>query len=329
MGSTSDNLKSIVIAATPTAPLLSHLLHALSHQPGITVTVLTRKTTVSLPLSSGHSHSHNHDSNAHHHDAEILHIETSFSAAELQTHLRKNDTLICYLEGSDLHLSADLIDAATAAGVKTFIPSEYGLDTSNAKVRELLHPYRMRYETQQKLKSSGMNWTAIYSGVELEEAMKADGVLGIDCLWASVVVFPHDRNLRIAVSTYKDIAKSIVEVATERRKVEGNEVWTCSFQASQDELVEAVEKKLERGLDRYEGLIEGAKKEANERMRRGYFDGGVALMGRVAVWDDRVGAWAGWKGVSEGGKDGWRDEVGRVALTVRNGEIGGDGGCGC
>ncbi|KAF2490247.1 hypothetical protein BU16DRAFT_147407 [Lophium mytilinum] len=326
MGSTGDSIRSVVVAATPTEPLLAHLLHELSHQPGIKVTVLTRKTTVSLPLSSGH---HSHDSTNHPHDSEILHIETSFSASELQTHLRENDTLICYLTGSDLHLTADLIDAATAAGVKTFIPSEYGLDTSNPKVRELLHPYRMRYDTQQKLKSSGMSWTAIYSGVVLEEAMKTDGVLGIDCLWASVVVFPHDKDLKIAVSTYKDVAKSIVEVATGRRKGEGNEVWTCSFQASQDELVEVVEKKLGKELDRYEGLIEGAKKEATERMKRGYFDGGVALMGRVAVWDDGVGAWKGWEGASETGRSGWRDEVGRVALMVRHGEIGGDGGCGC
>ncbi|KAL2075917.1 hypothetical protein VTL71DRAFT_860 [Oculimacula yallundae] len=97
----------------------------------------------------------------------------------LTTHLRDVKTLICILTGSDLHLSAPLIDASLSSSVDLFVPSEYGLDTSNEKIRDLLPPYRTRFEIQEKLRASGMRWKAIYAGIGLEEGMKTDGVLAL------------------------------------------------------------------------------------------------------------------------------------------------------
>lgn len=158
--------------------------------------------------------------------------------------------------------------------------------------------------------------------------MKSDGALGIDCLWGSVVEFSKKEST-VALSTYEDIAKAIVKVVTQDA-VESEEVWTSSFRATLREIVSVVEKKLDREFDIYEGSIEDAKREAKERMKGGYFDGGVALMGRVAVWDNDVDAWAGWDrcGSASSRQSGWEDEVAKIAVMVRSGESGG-GGCGC
>ncbi|KAN0106857.1 hypothetical protein V8E51_009733 [Hyaloscypha variabilis] len=326
----SEHRNKVVVVATPTSPILTHLLHALSHESNLEVTVLTRETSVGITSSNGHSHSHDHGHDHKHQNenSRPTHIETNFSATELETHLADTSTLICAFTGSDIHLTSAVIDASSKAGVKIFIPSEYSLDTSNAKIRELLPPYQTRFEIQEKLKESGMNWKAIYSGIVLEDGLKTDGVLGIDALWASVVVFPHDEETKIAVSTYRDIAKSIVEAVDWKGKVEGNQVHVCSFRASLDEIVAVVEKEIDRPLDRYEGVYEGAKKEAAARMKMGFFDGGVALLGRVAVWNDDVDAWSGWNEINIKAKDDWELEVRKVVKMVRNGEIGG-GGCGC
>jgi len=157
--------------------------------------------------------------------------------------------------------------------------------------------------------------------------MKSDGVLGIDVLWGSVVVFPGAET-KIAVSTTKDIAKQIVDAVVHEK--EGNEVWRAGFTVNLDEIVKVVEKELDKDIDRYEGLLDGARKEAKERMKMGYFDGGVALMGRVAVWDRGVGAWEGWGEVVGDGKGSgeWEGEVRKTVKSVREGGIGGDG-CGC
>jgi hypothetical protein len=301
-------------------------LHAFSDEPRFAVTVLTRETSVSLNGLS--SHSHNHDHEHQHGDSQITHIQTKFSESELEFHLSNTDAVVCCLTGSDIHFTGAVVDAASKVGIKLFIPSEYGLDTSNAKVRELLPPYQTRFDIQQKLKQGGMNWKAIYSGVVLEDGLKTDGVLGIDALWASVVVFPHDPETKIALSTQRDIANSVVKVAGGGETYEGNEIYTCGFRASLETIVSVVENGIDRSLDRYEGLYEGAKKEAAERMKLGYFDGGVALLGRVAVWNDDVDAWGRWKEIVSERQDALETEVKKAARMVRDGNIGGDG-CGC
>jgi hypothetical protein len=78
----------------------------------------------------------------------------------------------------------------------------------------------------------------------------------------------------------------------------------------------------------YEGIYEGAKKEATERMRMGFFAGGVALLGRLAVWNDEVDAWSRWKQKDLEVEGDWLASVKRVVGMVRAGEING-GGCGC
>lgn len=172
-----------------------------------------------------------------------------------------------------------------------------------------------------------MRWTAVYSGIMLEEGMKTDGVLGVDVLWGSVVVFPHDEGMRVAVSTFEDVASTIVGVLEGGGGSDGKEeIYTSAFTASLNDIVGVVEKLLDKEVDRYEGDFEGARKEAQERMKRGYFDGGVALMGRVAVWDAEVGAWEKWQ--EKGEVKDWAEKVVEVARKVRNGDLGGDG-CGC
>jgi hypothetical protein len=222
-----------------------------------------------------------------------------------------------------------LVEAAQNSGVKKFLPSEYGLDTGNEKIRALLPPYQTRFEIQGRLKWSGMRWTAIYSGLMLEEALKVNGEFDIDVLWASVAVFPHDENVKVALSSYKDVANAIVAVAMDDGEGK-NEVYATGFLKTLEEVIDVVEKELGREVERYEGSLKGAKKEATERMKMGYFDGGVALMGRVAVWDKEVNAWGAWKDepvIEKPGGD-WEKEVRRVVKVVREGQNKGDG-CGC
>ena len=237
--------------------------------------------------------------------------------------------MICCLTGSDVHLSLSLVEAAQNAGVKRFLPSEYGLDTGNEKIRALLPPYQTRFEIQGRLKWSGMRWTAIYSGLMLEEALKANGVLDIDVLWASVAVFPHDAKVKVALSSYKDVANAIVEVINENGEGK-TQVYAAGFLKTLEDVISVVEKELGREVERYEGSLEGAQKEASERMKMGYFDGGVSLMGRVAAWDQNVGAWGAWQdgAVVEKAGENWEEEIRGVVKGVRDGQIKGDD-CGC
>lgn len=324
--------RPVVVVATPTAALLPALLHALFHTPGLEVTVLTRETTLSIPIPTAHAHANTGRRNSviPPTTSRIWHIQTSFAETELASLLKGKETVICCLTGADVHLSVSLVEAAQNAGVKKFLPSEYGLDTSNEKIRALLPPYQTRFEIQGRLKWSGMRWTAVYSGLILEEALKVNGVLDIDVLWGTVAVFPHDENVKVALSSYRDIANAIVEVIMDNSEGKRNQAYAAGFLKTLEEVIGVVEKELGREVERYEGSLEGAKKEAAERMKMGYFDGGVSLMGRVAVWDQDINAWGAWKdgSIIEKSAGTWEEEIRRVVKGVREGQIKGDD-CGC
>jgi hypothetical protein len=75
----------------------------------------------------------------------------------------------------------------------------------------------------------------------------------------------------VAISTCDDVAKEIVRVAIAGGgdTGAGNATYTSSFRIGLEELVGVVEKEIDKKLDRYEGDLDGAKKEASERFRRG------------------------------------------------------------
>lgn len=212
--------------------------------------------------------------------------------------------------------------------MKLFIPSEFAFDTSNPSVRKLLPPYETRNEIQQLLKQSGLNFRAIYAGVALEESLKVDGVIGVDCVWGSVTTYAHDGTQKVPFSTNEDVAKMIMEVIMAEDCEEGNEIWMSSFMVTLDELVERVEECLGRRIDRFEGDLEDARREARERIERGYFDGGVALMGRLAMWDEKMDSWKRWTKSRGRSQDVWKETVMGVMNKILAGKLGGSG-CGC
>jgi hypothetical protein len=63
-------------------------------------------------------------------------------------------------------------------------------------------------------------------------------------------------------------------------------------------------------------------------MRMGFFDGGVALLEWVAVWNHEVDSWSRWKQEDVEVEGDWVASVRKVVGMVRAGEING-GGCRC
>lgn len=60
-----------------------------------------------------------------------------------------------------------MIDAAAAAGVKRFLPSQFGNNSQNAPTVELLPIFQLKVQAIEKLRgyeASGMSWTAIPTG---------------------------------------------------------------------------------------------------------------------------------------------------------------------
>lgn len=77
------------------------------------------------------------------------------------------DAVISLVGSSSLGDQNKLVDAAIAAGVKRFLPSEYGSDTTNPRVNELSPIFGGKISTVDYLKSkeSEISWSSIVTGV--------------------------------------------------------------------------------------------------------------------------------------------------------------------
>ena len=81
------------------------------------------------------------------------------------------DAVVCALGAGGLADTPKIIDAAIAAGVKRFIPSEFGSNTLNPKSAKLVPVFGLKLEFIERLKkaeSKGMTWTAIPAGAAFD-----------------------------------------------------------------------------------------------------------------------------------------------------------------
>jgi len=82
------------------------------------------------------------------------------------------DAVVSNLSGPALgQAQLALIDAAKGARVKRFFPSEFGADTNNEKVLELVEMLRGKKQVVDYLRTKegdGFTWTAVITGLFLD-----------------------------------------------------------------------------------------------------------------------------------------------------------------
>jgi hypothetical protein len=109
---------------------------------------------------------------------------------------------------------ASIIDAAVAAGVKRFIPSEYGNDTFIPEVATLVPPAQGKQETIKYLRtkeSSGLSWTAICVGAFFDWTFQRPGLLGWNLPTRKAVIF-DGGNDEFEATNLEQIGRAIAAV---------------------------------------------------------------------------------------------------------------------
>ncbi|KAL3417423.1 Pinoresinol reductase 1-like protein 3 [Phlyctema vagabunda] len=100
--------------------------------------------------------------------AEVKVHQVDYSYSSLVEAFQGQDAVVTALAHDAWPQQIPMIDAAVAAGVKRFIPSEYGSNTLNAKSIALVAPeLDIKVATLEYLKkqeSTGLTWTGIATG---------------------------------------------------------------------------------------------------------------------------------------------------------------------
>lgn len=166
---------------------------------------------------------------------------TDYTPESLEAALKGNDAVVSVIAGAALGEQRKLIDAAIAAGVKRFIPSEFGSNTDNKDAQQLVPVFSRKVEIREYLESrvaDGLTWTGIVVGPVFDRSLKL-GFLGFDILAKRATIYDSgDR--RFTTSTLALVASAVVGVLLNPEQTANKYVYVGSFTTSQNEILAAL-----------------------------------------------------------------------------------------
>ncbi|RFU25305.1 hypothetical protein B7463_g11042, partial [Scytalidium lignicola] len=169
---------------------------------------------------------------------------TEYTTEKLVPIFKGQDAIVSTIGTFQIGLQKTIIDAAIQAGIKRFIPSEYGCDTNSSRVLEIAPILKGKADIAAYLKektSSGLTWTAIITGPFFDMKGSVKGFLGLDINTHTATVWDHG-NERFATSTLPQIARAIVGVLSHPAETSNKYIYISSFDVTHNELVATAEK---------------------------------------------------------------------------------------
>ncbi|KAJ8097635.1 hypothetical protein POJ06DRAFT_261957 [Lipomyces tetrasporus] len=163
-------------------------------------------------------------------DASVKVVEVDFTSVEsLTAALKGIDGLVSTMAAAAIENQTVLIDAAIAAGVKRFMPSEYGSCTTSPKLEALpiyAPMFKIRQYLQEKAKAGKLTWTVLACGAFLDFLF--GGPMLLDYANHKAILFDEGDN-RISSTSLPNVGKAIVGIfknfeATKNKIVRSSEV---------------------------------------------------------------------------------------------------------
>ncbi|KAH7129423.1 hypothetical protein B0J13DRAFT_138016 [Dactylonectria estremocensis] len=173
-------------------------------------------------------------------------IPDDMSVAGLTEALRGQDVVIASFPLADVNQHLRLVEAASLAGVKRFVPADFGsCDAASPNARRLLKLYRDKDLVRQKCEETAaanpsFSWTALVCGHFFDYGVH-DGLLHFD-LAAKTADILDDGSARASASTLRRVAEATVAALRRPEPTRNRTLYVQSFCVSQPEVLAALER---------------------------------------------------------------------------------------
>jgi len=195
------------------------------------------------------------------------------------------------------------VDAAISAGVKIFIPSEFGSDTVNDALREIVPAFNGKKAAVDYLKSKEkeISWAALITGAFFDWGVVA-GFLGPNLQTKTATVL-DDGVAPFTATNLATVGKALVSILQHENETRNRYVYIGSFTTTQAEVVALVEKISGTKYPITSQNSSDVLEDANKRFQAGdhsaiYDQIKVGLFGKekalgdlrpVGLWNDKLG----------------------------------------
>ncbi|KAJ9296544.1 hypothetical protein DTO271G3_5242 [Paecilomyces variotii] len=218
-------------------------------------------------------------------------IKTDYSPESLVSALKGQDAVVSAITTSAVLEQKKIIDAAIAAGVKRFIPSEFGCDSSNPVTLQRVPPLNAKNQIREYLESKQdqIEWTAIYTGSFFDWGLKV-GFLGCNLPEATMTIYPAQKDVLFSTSTLDFIGKAIAQTLSPSiaPKTANQRLRVRSFTTSQTQILAVLEKATGKKWTVVEADLDASVKDAEEKLSKSDFSGvGILITG--ALLDPKCG----------------------------------------
>lgn len=257
---------------------------------GFTVTGLTRESSTAV-LPAG-----------------VQHIKLDYSLEQLKEALAGQDAVVSTVSsvvaGSTLRNQRTFIDAAIAAGVKVYIPSEFGIDTADARCVDYIPVLVDKVDTVKYLKEKQdrIAWTAVITGSIFDWGFGIPGFGGWDLAKRQVTLY-DGGDVAYDATNLDQVGRAIAKCLRNPDATKNQYVYVNSFTVTQKQVLAAAEKATGERFTVSHASAASLWEEGNAAVSSGnplgalamiaatfYKDNGLAQYSTTrGLWNDRLG----------------------------------------
>lgn len=209
--------------------------------------------------------------------------------------LKGIDAVVSAAGTEALLLQKDLIDAAITAGVKFFIPSEFGSDTSNDKSKKLpIFGYKVAVEEfiRSRAAEGKIDYALLITGPFLDFCLE-HGLLAGDLAGRSEIKVWDGGEAKISTSTMADVGKVVAGVLKRPEQFKNRNVFVNSTVVTQKHIIALAKKVADDKEARFEtapGKTDDVYADSMGKLQSGK-DVGAAMFGFLykAIFDASYG----------------------------------------
>lgn len=201
-------------------------------------------------------------------------VEVDYSSIDsLTAALQGQDAVISTLTTLSIDAQFTLVDAAIAAGVKRFIPSEFGSNLDNPQTRALpvfTVKVKLQEYLKEKAQSTPLSYTFVYNNAFLDWGLQHDFILGLK---TDKVTLYDGGDKPFNTTTLTSVADALVGVLEHPEETKNRAVYIKDTILTQNHLLELAKKAApEKKFETVNVSIAELVARSNDRLSKGLLD---------------------------------------------------------
>ncbi|KAI9927214.1 hypothetical protein ASPWEDRAFT_46682 [Aspergillus wentii DTO 134E9] len=249
--------------------------------------------------------------------AGVRHVKTDYSAASLQEIFQGQDAVISTISsitpGDVFPLQKSFIDVAIAVRVKVFIPSEYGIDTSDGSAPDFIPFLVDKRQTVEYLKTheDKISWTAVITGGMFDWGLNIPGFGGWNLPARTATIF-DGGDIPFEATNLDQVGRAIAKCLTKPDLTKNQYVYVNSFTITQNQVLMSLETITNQKFVLSHGTVDGLWTDGATKWKEGQpmgvltmIAGAVYGKGNLAQFSVRNGLWNDKLGLPQEDLDGF------------------------